>query len=251
ASLGGAEVARALRAGSDSAYAAVMRPVEGTILTVVREAAEAAEEAADGTAVEVLHAAHAAGEDALERTPELLPILKQAGVVDAGGLGALRVLEGLIAYFEKRDLPPPPKVERRAQQQFEEEEFGFCTEFLLADVTVPTAHIQEVVAPFGDSLLVVGAEGFVKGHIHTQEPERLLATVGRFGRMVRSKVEDMSEQHSEILADVDLDGGEGPRVAAVAVASGYGLTRVLRSLGVRVVGGGQTDNPSVEDLADA
>src|SRR5690606_29893616 len=110
ASLGGAEVARALRAGSDSAYAAVMRPVEGTILTVVREAAEAAEEAADGTAVEVLHAAHAAGEDALERTPELLPILKQAGVVDAGGLGALRVLEGLIAYSAHCALPPPPKV---------------------------------------------------------------------------------------------------------------------------------------------
>lgn len=252
-SLSGVEVARALRAGSDSAYAAVMRPVEGTILTVVREAADAAEAAAanGASALEVLLAAHAAGQEALARTPELLPILKQANVVDAGGLGALRVLEGLIAYFEKRDLPPPPKVERRAQQQFEEEEFGFCTEFLLADVTVPTAHIQEVVAPFGDSLLVVGAEGFVKGHIHTHEPERLLATVGRFGRMVRSKVEDMSEQHSEILADVDLHQGEGPRVAAVAVASGYGLTRVLRSLGVRVVGGGQTDNPSVEDLADA
>jgi DAK2 domain fusion protein YloV len=250
-SLGGVEVARALRGGADSAYAAVMRPVEGTILTVVRAAAEAAESSAGATAVEVMKAAHAAGQEALARTPEQLPILKQAGVVDAGGLGLLRVLEGLIAYFEKRDLPPPPKVERRAQQQFEEEEFGFCTEFLLADVTVPTAQIQEVVAPFGDSLLVVGAEGFVKGHIHTQEPERLLATVGRFGRMVRSKVEDMSEQHSEILADVELGQDAGPRVAAVAVASGYGLTRVLRSLGVRVVGGGQTDNPSVEDLADA
>src|SRR5690606_6655257 len=182
---------------------------------------------------------------------EMLPILKQAGVVDAGGLGALRVLEGLIAYFEKRDLPPPPKVEKRAQQQFEEEEFGCCTEFLLSDVTVPTAEIQAVVAPFGDSLLVVGAEGFVKGHIHTQEPERLLATVGRYGRMVRSKVEDMSEQHSEILADVELSDEDAPRIAAVAVASGYGLTRAFRSLGVRVVGGGQTDNPSVEDLSDA
>ncbi len=249
--LGGAEVARALRAGSDSAYAAVMRPVEGTILSVMRAAADAAEASADATAVEVLRAAHAAGQEALARTPDQLPILKQAGVVDAGGLGALRVLEGLIAYFEHRDLPPPPKVERRAQQQFEEQEYGFCTEFLLADVAVPTAEIQEVVAPFGDSLLVVGAEGFVKGHIHTQEPERLLATVGRYGRMVRSKVEDMSEQHSEILADVDPHGAGGPRLAAVAVASGYGLTRVLRSLGVRVVGGGQTENPSVEDLADA
>src|SRR5690606_27603615 len=116
---------------------------------------------------------------------------------------------------------------------------------------VPTKEIQEMVAPFGDSLLVVGAEGFVKGHIHTQEPERLLATVGRYGRMVRSKVEDMSEQHSEILADVELSDEDAPRIAAVAVASGYGLTRAFRSLGVRVVGGGQTDNPSVEDLSDA
>ncbi len=249
--LGGAEIAAALASGSESAYAAVMKPVEGTILTVVREAAEAAQEVTGGSPTEVMNAALSAGREALDRTPDLLPILKQAGVVDAGGLGALRVLEGLIAYFEKRDLPPPPKVERRAQQQFEEEEFGFCTEFLLADVKVPTKEVQAVVAPFGDSLLVVGAEGFVKGHIHTQEPEKLLATVGRFGRMVRSKVEDMSEQHSEILADVDLADDDAPRLAAVAVASGYGLTSAFRSLGVRVVGGGQTDNPSVEDLSDA
>ena len=249
--LGGAEVADALGSGSESAYAAVMRPVEGTILTVVREAAEAAKEARRAPPVEVMKVALEAGREALEKTPDMLPILKQAGVVDAGGLGALRVLECLIAYFEQRDLPPPPKVVKRAQQQFEEEEFGFCTEFLLAEVSVPTKEIQEMVAPFGDSLLVVGAEGFVKGHIHTQEPERLLATVGRYGRMVRSKVEDMSEQHSEILADVELSDEDAPRIAAVAVASGYGLTRAFRSLGVRVVGGGQTDNPSVEDLSDA
>src|SRR5690606_3815493 len=192
-SLGGPEIAEALVAGSESAYAAVMRPVEGTILTVVREAAEAAHEARRAAPIEVMKVALDAGREALEKTPEQLPILKQAGVVDAGGLGALRVIEGLIAYFEKRDLPPPPRIEKRAQQQFEEEEFGFCTEFLLADVKVPTKEIQELVAPYGDSLLVVGAEGFVKGHIHTQEPEKLLATVGRYGRMVRSKVEDMSE----------------------------------------------------------
>ncbi len=253
------DVADALVSGSASAYAAVMKPVEGTILTVVRESAEAAanlvagakERAEQVEPVEVLRLALSAGHESLERTPSLLPILKQAGVVDAGALGYLRLLEGVIAYFEARDLPPPPKIEKRAQQQFEEEEFGFCTEFLLADVTVPTAQIQQLVAPYGDSLLVVGAEGFVKGHIHTQEPEKLLAEVGRFGRMIRSKVEDMSEQHSEILADVDLADAAPPATAAVAVASGYGLTHALRSLGIRVVGGGQTDNPSVQDIADA
>lgn len=249
--LGGEDFADALVSGAAMAYGAVMKPVEGTILTVVREAGEAANSAKRGKPLEVLNAALEAGKEALERTPDQLPILKQAGVVDAGGLGVLRLLEGVIGFFEGRDLPPPPRVEKRAQLQFEEEEFGFCTEFLLADVDVPTQEIQQLVAPYGDSLLVVGAEGFVKGHIHTQEPEKLLAEVGRFGRMIRSKVEDMSEQHSEILADVNLAEGEGPTSAAVAVASGYGLTKVLRSLGVRVVGGGQTDNPSVQDIADA
>ncbi len=250
-SLDGAAVADALVSGSATAYSAVMKPVEGTILTVVREAAEAAMAAKSAKPVEVFNRALEAGHASLERTPDLLPILKQAGVVDAGGLGVLRLLEGVVGFFEGRDLPPPPKVEKRAQQQFEEEEFGFCTEFLLADVSVPTREIQQLVAPYGDSLLVVGAEGYVKGHIHTQEPEKLLAEVGRFGRMIRSKVEDMSEQHSEILADVELGEGEGPASAAVAVASGYGLTQVFRSLGVRVIGGGQTDNPSVQDIADA
>lgn len=251
-SLASSDVAEALVSGAASAYAAVMKPVEGTILTVVREAAEAANNARAGLdPLALLEVALEAGQESLARTPELLPILKQAGVVDAGGLGFLRLLEGIIAYFQNRDLPPPPKVESRAQQQFEEAEFGFCTEFLLSDVTVPTSEIQELVAPYGDSLLVVGAEGFVKGHIHTEEPEKLLAEVSRFGRMVRSKVEDMSEQHSEILADVELGADDAPEVAVVGVASGYGLTRVMRSLGVRVVGGGQTDNPSVQDLADA
>lgn len=251
----------ALRSGAEAAYAAVMKPVEGTILTVVRESAEAgvawlAAQDAEGAPsralpVALLREVIAAGRDSLARTPELLPILKQAGVVDAGALGYLHTLEGLLAYFEERDLPPPPKIVRRAQEQFEEEVYGFCTEFLLADVTTPTSRIRELVAPFGDSLLVVGAEGFVKGHIHTEEPEKLLATVAHYGRMVRSKVEDMSEQHSEILANVDAAHIESPASAAVAVANGYGVTRAFRSLGVRVVGGGQTDNPSVEDIADA
>lgn len=249
--LDGPRLQEALRSAARTAYAAVMKPVEGTILTVVRRAAEAAEESAGREPLQVLRAAREGAEQALEETPNLLPLLKQAGVVDAGGLGLVRILEGLLAYFGGRDLPPPPKVDRRAQQQFEEQEFGFCTEFLLSDVTAPTREIQELVSSFGDSLLVVGAEGFVKGHIHTEEPEKLLATVSRYGTMVRSKVEDMSEQHSEILAAVDVEEAEPPASAMVAVSDGYGITKAFRSLGARVVGGGQTNNPSVEDIADA
>ena len=249
--LGGPELAAALTKGKESGYHAVMKPVEGTILSVVKGAAQAAAKVKARAPLEVLRAAHEAAREALERTPDQLPILKQAGVVDAGGKGLVRVLEGLIAYFEELDLPPPPKVTERAQQQFEEQAFGFCTEFLLSGVSVPTREIQRLVEPYGDSLLVVGAEGYVKGHIHTEEPERLLADVARYGNMVRSKVEDMSEQHHEILADVEPEDAEPPKSGLVTVSSGYGVTRVFRSLGARVVGGGQADNPSVQDIVDA
>lgn len=251
ASLSAPEIIEAFKNATQSAYAAVMKPVEGTILTVVRMASEGAEELKSKSPLQVLRDAYEAGKDALDKTPDMLPILKQAGVVDSGGLGFLRVLEGVIASFEGKDLPPPPKIEKRAQDQFEEEEFGFCTEFLLSDVAVPTTEIQELVSPFGDSLLVVGAEGYVKGHIHTEEPEKLLATVARYGKMVRSKIEDMSEQHSEILATVDMKEAEAPKTALVVVSDGDGITKVFRSLKARVVGGGQTNNPSVQDIADA
>lgn len=241
----------ALSSATRSAYAAVMKPVEGTILTVVRGASEGADKSAAATPLELLRDAYNAAQVMLEKTPEMLPILKQAGVVDSGGLGLVRIFEGMIAYFDGKDLPAPPKIEKRAQEQFEEQEFGFCTEFLLSDVSVPTSQIQELVAPYGDSLLVVGAEGYVKGHIHTEEPEKLLATVARYGRMVRSKIEDMSQQHSEILANIDMTQAESPQSALVVVSDGYGITKVFRSLKARVVGGGQTNNPSVQDIADA
>lgn len=249
--LGGREVAAALGAGTKSAYYAVMKPVEGTILSVVKAAAESAGKAEVRPPLEVLRASFEAAEKALEHTPEQLAILKQAGVVDAGGKGFVRIIEGVLAYFDGLDLPAPPDVTVRAQQQFEEEEFGFCTEFLLSGVTVPTREIQKLVEPYGDSLLVVGAEGFVKGHIHTEDPEKLLADVAHYGTMVRSKVEDMSEQHHEILANVEPEEAEPARTGLVTVSSGYGVTRVFRSFGARVVGGGQSDNPSVQDIADA
>ncbi len=250
-SLGAEAVRNALEGAGAAAYAAVMKPVEGTILTVIRAAADGARASSASQPLALLRDALTSAKEALERTPEMLPILKQAGVVDAGGLGLVHLLEGVIASFEGRDLPSPPKIETRAQAQFEEEEFGYCTEFLLSEVSVPTSEIQDLVAPFGDSLLVVGAEGFVKGHIHTEDPEGLLAAVSKYGKMVRSKVEDMSEQHSEILMNADLKGETPPKGALVVVSDGYGITKVFRSLGARVVGGGQTNNPSVQDIADA
>lgn len=172
-------------------------------------------------------------------------------MVDAGGAGYVRLLEGMRGYALGLPLPEPPKVERYAQTAFATEEFGYCTEFLMEGVEVPVERIREAVAPFGDSLLVVGAEGYVKGHIHTDDPDGLLATVARFGRVVRTKVEDMTQQHTEILSTFGLLAEEVPPTGLVAVALGHGLARAFRSLGARVVAGGQTQNPSVEDLLAA
>jgi dihydroxyacetone kinase-like predicted kinase len=163
----------------------------------------------------------------------------------------VRFLEGIHGYALGLPLPEPPKVERYAQTAFATEEFGYCTEFLMEGVEVPIEKIREAVAPFGDSLLVVGAEGYVKGHVHTDDPDGLLATVARFGRMVRTKVEDMSEQHTEILAMAGLLEEAPPPTGLVAVALGHGVARAFRSLGARVVAGGQTQNPSVEDILSA
>ena len=171
--------------------------------------------------------------------------------MDAGGQGYLRILEGFLGHLRKAPLPEPPEVKVYAGVQVEHQTFGYCTEFLMREATVPIEKIREIVAPFGDSLLVVGAEGFVKGHIHTNEPDTLLASVARYGQMRRTKVEDMSEQHSEILSAAGASEVSPPAVGLVVVASGWGLAKAFRSLGARVVSGGQTQNPSVEDILEA
>ncbi|AZI43708.1 DAK2 domain-containing protein [Deinococcus psychrotolerans] len=241
----------ALNAAQKSGYGAVMKPVEGTILSVARGVAEGAK---GETPDAVLEQALFSGQAMLDKTPDMLPALKQAGVVDSGGQGYLYLLEGMLGQLRGDQLPPEPEVTHYAQQQFENEEFGFCTEFLMSEATQPIEAIRELVTPFGDSLLVVGAEGYVKGHIHTNRPDELLAAVGRHGKMLKTKVEDMSEQHTEILGMAGAAARaeeEVPLSGLVAVANGYGVVKVFRSLGARIVSGGQTANPSVQDIVDA
>ncbi len=244
-------LARAFQAAQKSGYGAVMKPVEGTILTVARGVAEGAR----GDTVDmVLENALFRGQELLDQTPEMLPALKQAGVIDSGGQGYLYIVQGMLAELRGDALPEAPEITHYAQQQFENEEFGFCTEFLMSEATKPIEEIRELVSPYGDSLLVVGAEGYVKGHIHTNEPDELLATVGRHGKMLKTKVEDMSEQHTEILGMVGAMARAEEELAPsglVAVANGYGLVKLFRSLGARIVSGGQTANPSVQDIVDA
>ena len=248
-----AQLGKALRAAQKSGYGAVMKPVEGTILTVARGVADGAAKKADSADM-VLENALFEGQKLLDQTPEMLPALKQAGVIDSGGQGYLYIVQGLLAALRGDDLPAAPEITSYAQQQFENEEFGFCTEFLMSEATRPIEEIRELVSPYGDSLLVVGAEGYVKGHIHTNEPDALLATVGRYGRMLKTKVEDMSEQHTEILGMTGAAARaeeEIPASGLVAVANGYGLVKQFRALGARIVSGGQTANPSVQDIVDA
>lgn len=248
-------LAQALRSAQKTGYGAVMKPVEGTILTVARGVADGANSPRQEQTVEaVLENAIAEGQRLLDQTPDMLPALKQAGVIDSGGQGYLYVIRGMLASLRGEVLPAAPEITSYAQQQFENEAFGFCTEFLMSDATKPIEDIRELVAPFGDSLLVVGAEGYVKGHIHTNQPDELLATVGRHGRMIKTKVEDMSEQHTEILGMAGAAARaeeEIPPSGLVAVANGYGLVKLFRSLGARIVSGGQTANPSVQDIVDA
>jgi len=247
-------LAQALEEGSRMGYKAVMKPVEGTILTVSRGVADGARKAVENGSTsieEVLRVALESGREASDRTPELLPVLKQAGVVDAGGIGWLRIIEGLEGYLKGLPLPEPPKIEKYAQTAFEQQEFGYCTEFLMEGVAEPVEKIREAVSTFGDSLLVVGAEGYVKGHIHTNDPDGLLASVARYGRMVRTKVEDMSQQHTEILSMAGAVDEAPPPTGLVVVANGWGLVKAFRGFGARIVAGGQTANPSVQDILDA
>ncbi|HEU4740106.1 MAG TPA: DAK2 domain-containing protein [Meiothermus sp.] len=247
-------LAEALEEGTRTGYKAVMKPVEGTILTVARYVSEGARKALEGGANSleaVLSGALEHGRVGLDETPNLLPVLKQAGVVDAGGAGYLHILEGLNGYILGLPLPEPPKIEKYAQTEFAEEEFGYCTEFLMEGVKAPIEEIRQAVSSWGDSLLVVGAEGYVKGHIHTNDPDALLSMVARYGKMVRTKVEDMSVQHTEILDMAGAAEEAPPPTGLVVVAAGWGLVKVFRSLGARVVAGGQTANPSVQDILDA
>ena len=252
-SIDAALLARAFAAAQKSGYGAVMKPVEGTILTVARGVAEGAALTAESPAA-VLEQALFRGQALLDQTPEMLPALKQAGVIDSGGQGYLYLVQGMLAALRGDELPEAPEITSYAQQGIENEEFGFCTEFLMSEATKPIEEIRELVSPFGDSLLVVGAEGYVKGHIHTNAPDELLATVGRYGKMLKTKVEDMSEQHTEILGMAGAAARaeeEVPPSGLVAVANGYGLVKLFRSLGARIVSGGQTANPSVQDIVDA
>ena len=265
---GATEVAAALSEAAKVAYEAVMRPVEGTILTVVRLAAEAAQRAADNgaTLVDVLDAAKDAGQVALDDTPNQLPVLKQAGVVDAGGAGFLLLLDAFLYVVCARPLPEPPVVaaEPPAVDRLVTEAHDSVSDlryevmyFLEApDETIPA--FKQVWAGIGDSIVVVGGDGIWNCHIHTDDIGAAIEAAMDCGRPRNIRVTDLMEQVEEerwvreAPADEAEPHYESVPTAVVAVGTGEGIRRIFHSLGVqKVVAGGQSMNPSTAQILEA
>ena len=260
------DLALALKSGAQTAYEAVMKPVEGTILTVIREIAAACETEAnkDSDIVATLLTGIAVGYTTLERTPSLLPILKEAGVVDAGGQGLIYFLEGMveglahekeIALSDYRERMAPVAQDKVIRQDIKLE-FQYCTEVLIKGLEMSTEDIKDHLRPLGDSMLVVGDEELVKVHIHSNHPGKVLETCLQWGQLSDIKINNMLEEVHEHISNWETIGlpniAKPKKLGLVAVGIGEGIIEVLKSLGVDiVVEGGQTMNPSTEDLLNA
>lgn len=265
-SLTPAELAAAFEEAANAAYRAVNKPTEGTILTVAREAGRAAATAAaapDATVPRVIAAAAAGAKAAVLKTPSQLQILRDAGVVDAGGFGLQLILEGMLKTVEESDpafaaladvkrpvLPPAAQV----SLDLPEGGWGYCTEFLIEGTNLDTELIRGQIEALGNSVLVVGEPELVKVHVHTDDPTRVINLAGGYGKLLKLNVGDMSTQHQRIL-DSESAAKNGTRpngIGIVAVVAGRGLVEIFRGLGVDVIiQGGQTMNPSTHDMLTA
>jgi DAK2 domain fusion protein YloV len=259
--LNASDWAVALHAGAVVAYKGVMRPVEGTILTVAREAAEAALLAASEQEdmLHVLEQVVKQAGNAVARTPDLLPVLKEAGVVDAGGQGLYVIFEGILRYARGEPTALGPEVKMGAtleQEGVPEGQYGYDIQFLVSGRDLPIDEIRETIMGLGDSVLVVGDVNMLKVHVHSDDPGRILSYATSKGALRDIVVENMQEQYQEFLAKQEP---KQPAVvpplsdiATVVVVNGEGLERVFESLGVgAIVQGGQTMNPSTEQLLEA
>jgi DAK2 domain fusion protein YloV len=259
---GGAALARAFQNAQEAAYGALSHPREGTILTAVREAAETVDREAPVSASAALGAAARAAFEAAERTPELLPVLKEAGVVDAGALGLAILLEGLrrSVASETLDIDLAPNVDlsgswqsdAAALHRSEHGESGYCTEFLIAGNDLDVATVRSKLDGLGTSLLVVGQPDLLRVHIHTSQPDSALAYGRSLGELKQTKVDNLEAQIDSFAAPGDSTDSAKATISVVAVASGNGIEQAFRSLGVEaIVEGGQTMNPSAGEILEA
>ncbi|MGH2604931.1 MAG: DAK2 domain-containing protein, partial [Dehalococcoidia bacterium] len=245
--------------GAQTAREAVTNPVEGTILTVAAEAARGAREAAGSEAdiLPVMTAACAAATAAVKRTPEQLPVLKEAGVVDSGGFGFAVLLDGALYYLRGEPLPEVAEDAGQIDASWlsdvdaahdHEGSFGYCTEFVVSGVDIALETLRTRLQGIGESVLVVGEPALARVHVHTQDPGQALSVGGDLGRLAKVKVDDMEAQAQQLAA---RNPPTGP-LSVVAVAAGRGLIAALQEAGAeRVVTGGQTMNPSTEEILRA
>ena len=268
------EFAEAIQNGVSIAYKAIIKPVEGTILTVAREAAEAGIKAAENTTsvVEVMEAIYAEAQASLKRTPELLPILKEVGVVDSGGQGLVCVYQGFVAALKGEKIEGLEAVEANVvDMQFEDDHdmdfmspedivYGFCTEFTVRldkeKKEFNEDKFREDMSKFGDSLLVISDSEYVKIHVHTETPGDVFNYGQQYGELIKIKSDNMREQHREVLRKQEAKQTTAPKElkeqAMISISMGAGLSKVLTSMGVDyIVEGGQTMNPSTEDIMKA
>lgn len=266
------DFAHALRDGCNTAYKAVTNAVEGTILTVIREAADEAEATARKTddLLVMLERVVEAADEAVKKTPSLLKILREAGVVDAGGLGLQLILEGALRYMrgEPLDLAMPTEPARTLEiprAGAGEMEYGYCTEFVLQGQELDFEQIRQDLLRMGDSALVVGDEYLIRVHIHTFQPGQVLDYATQRGTLHKIKIDNMQEQHEHFIGlGLTEEAPEDKRevrsvaieelsgIAVVAVVPGPGLEEIYRSMGASaVVRGGQTMNPSTQEILQA
>ena len=277
--LTGKDLAHAFQSGVEVAYKAVMKPVEGTILTVSRGAATAALKKAEETddAVEVMHAALDGAKRALAKTPDMLPVLKEVGVVDSGGQGLVFIYEGFLAaltgeYITSEDFKATPAVMTEMinaehhksvaeHVATEDIKYGYCTEIMVALKQGPTyvkefnyEEFQGYLSGLGDSLILVNDDEIAKVHVHTEDPGLVLQEGLKYGALKKVKVDNMRNQHDAVLEKKQevAVSQEEKDFAIVTVCAGDGLADIFKSQGVDyVISGGQTMNPSTEDILKA
>ncbi len=244
-----------------TAYKAVMKPTEGTILTVIRAMGEFAEanyenyEDIFAFFEDILHA----GQVALVNTPNQLPVLKEAGVIDAGGQGLCYIVEGMIRYETAPEMIKETRKEKFIHETVQPEqdiEFGYCTEFMIHSDKDHEAY-RDFISSYGDSLIVVGADGLIKTHIHTNNPGEVIEKALELGSLSDIKIDNMRIQHQHVLATEEELQGSGGEAALekygfIAISSGKGLDKIFEELSVdKIISGGQTMNPSTEDILNA
>jgi DAK2 domain fusion protein YloV len=258
----------ALKQGSNAAYKAVMRPTEGTILSVIRATAEAGLESDKVDIAELMDEVTKAAKVMLDKTPDLLPALKKAKVVDSGGMGLYIILQGMTAALKEgiqaeiKDINISAGGMIGAQSTSDADiKFGYCTEFIILGDASQAKKFQDEIEHLGDSMIVVGYEDVIKVHIHTNDPGNVLSKAVKIGELSKIKIDNMREEHRELLlseqeikenSEVKEEiAAEAKKYAFVTVAMGSGITNIFKDLGVDyVIEGGQTMNPSTQDMLE-